>query len=151
MVTDLSVKKFIEMIGHDGSAEPYKDFPGLKAGFHEQECIEVLQQLGYSCTPIEIVPQMIPVPGVPVRPIWFPSTDNPEDGNRWRWVRHLRGTRGVITGARKRINDDKILGHAVAWDGMTIYDPQGKGLEYTLDQIDDYGFMPRVYWKVRAI
>lgn len=150
MAIHLSVKKFIEMIGHDGSVEPYEDFPNLKAGFHEQECIEVLQQLGYSCTPIEIVPQMIPAPGVPVRPIWFPlkqPTNRPEEWNWQRFVRHLVGTRGVITGVKRRINNDKMLGHAVAWDGM-VYDPQGKGFVYALEQMGDYGFMPRVYWKV---
>jgi len=153
MVIDLPVKKFIKMIGHDGSDEPYEDFPGLKAGFHEQECIEVLQQQGYSCTPIEIVPQMIAAPGAPVRPVWFPPSCSPslkKTGNWLRFTRHLEGTRGVITGAKKRINDDEIRGHAVAWDGI-IHDPQGKGFGYTLGQMDDYGFMPRVYWKVQGV
>jgi hypothetical protein len=150
MAIHLSVLKFIEMIGHDGSAEPYEDFPGLKAGFHEQECIEVLQWRGFSCTPIEIVPQMTPAPGVPVRPVWFPPGHSSEDGNRQRFICHLRESRGVITGMKKYINNDKMIGHSVAWDGM-IYDPQGKGFVYTLEQMGDYGFMPRVYWKVQEI
>lgn len=153
MVLNIPVKKFIRMIGHDGSDEPYELFPGQKAGFHEQECIEVLQRLGYACTVIEIVPQLMPGPGGPVRPIWFPSkklTGDPEDWNWERFIHHLKGTRGVITGAKKRIDSDEWLGHAVAWDGL-IHDSQGRGFTYPIEKAHDYGFTPRNYWKVQEI
>ncbi len=158
MVLDIPVKKFIEMIGHDGSAKPYEGYSDQIAGFHEQECIEVLQQLGYACTPIEIIPQIMPVPGGPIRPVWFlPErlTGDPEDVTllNWNWQRficHLKGTRGVITGAKKRIDSDEMLGHAVAWDGL-IHDPQGKGFTYTIEEAHNYGFIPRGYWKIQEI
>lgn len=153
MVLDISVEKFIRMIGHDGSDKPYEDYPGQKAGFHEQECIEVLQRLGYACTPIEIVPQLTPVVGGPLRPIWFfpeKLTGDPEDWNWQRFIRHLKGTRGVITGAKKRIDSSEMLGHAVAWDGL-VHDPQGRGFTYTIEEAHNYGFIPRGYWKIQEI
>lgn len=148
---NIPVSEFINMLGHDGSEEVYEELPGVKAGFHEQECIEVVQNLGYACTPIEIVPQMMPKPNGPVRPVWFRPeqlTADPEDWNWQRFKRHLEGTRGVITGAKKRINSDEIIGHAVAWYEQ-IYDPQGRGFIYPLNEMDDYGFLPRVYWKIQ--
>lgn len=155
MAINISVEKFIEKIGHDGSAKPYKEYPDHKAGFHEQECIEVLQQLGYACTPIEIVPQLMPVLGGPIRPIWFlPErlTGDPEDATllNWNWqrfIRHLEGSQGVITGTKKRINSKEALGHAVAWGGK-VYDPQGKGFIYAIEEASNYGFIPRGYWKI---
>jgi hypothetical protein len=153
MVLDLSVEEFIKMIGHDGSAEPYPAYPGQKAGFHEQECIEVVQQLGYACTPIEIVPQIMPMQGGPTRPIWFPMdrVDDPEGANWQRFLRHLDGSYGVLTGVRQRINSVKSLGHAVAWDGHGVYDPQGDGFLYNIDEASDFGFIPRNYWKIQEV
>jgi hypothetical protein len=152
MVLDLSVEEFTELIGHDGSAEPYVNLPGQKAGFHEQECIEVAQQLGYACTPIEIVPQMMPMPGGPVRPIWFPGTEEDREENNWRrFIRHLTNTYGVITGMRQRINNGGMVGHAVAWDGENIYDPQGVGFLYYINEASDFGFTPRTYWKIQEV
>jgi hypothetical protein len=164
MALHMPVKKLIEMIGHDGSEEPYRELPGQKAGFHEQECINVCQQLGYACTPIEIVPQMIPVSGGPVRSVWFlpegqsdwPGTlrgqliANLEDWNWRRFIQHLKDTRGVLTGEKKRIGSNVVVGHAVAWSGM-IYDSQGKGFIYSLENAHQYGFVPRTYWKIQEI
>ena len=151
MVLDLPVEEFIKMIGHDGSAEPYPAYPGQKAGFHEQECIEVVQQLGYACTPIEIVPQMMPMPGGPIRPIWFPGTDSDREENNWqRFKRHLTDTYGVITGLRQRASG-AVIGHAVAWDGKNIDDSQGEGSLYSLEEVSDFGFTPRVCWKIQEV
>lgn len=152
MVLDLSVEELIKMLGHDGSAEPYPAYPGQKAGFHEQECIEVAQQLGYACTPIEIVPQIMPMPGGPMRPIWFSTSDASfEEANWQRFIRHLNGSRGVLTGVKQHINSSKVLGHAVAWDGENIYDPQGDGFLYHIDEASDFGFTPRNYWKIQEV
>lgn len=147
MAIGIPVEKLIKMIGHDGSDEPYDELPGQKAGFHEQECIEVLQRLGYACTPIEIVPQMMPALRGPIRPIWFPLkqlTAAPEDWNWQRFIRHLKDTRGVITGVTKRANG--VIGHAVAWKGV-IYDP--RGYMYTIEEAGNYNFVPRTYWKIQ--
>lgn len=150
MALDIPVGEFIKMIGHDGSEQPYEDLPGQKAGFHEQECIEALQQLGYACTPIEIVPQMMPAPGGPIRPIWFPPIQFPTgpEGNWRRFIQHLKETRGVITGAKKYKN--KMIGHAVAWNNV-IYDPQGDGFIYAIEEAYNFSFTPRTYWKIQEV
>lgn len=151
MVLDISVEELVGLIGHDGSAEPYVNRPGQKAGFHEQECVEAAQLLGYACTPIEIVPQMMPVPGGPIRPIWFPGTESDREENNWRrFKRHLTNTYGVITGLKQRPNGE-MIGHAVAWNGRNIYDSQGDGCIYALGEAKDFSFTPRTYWKIQEV
>ncbi len=148
MVLDIPVREFIDRLGHDGSEKPYQERPDQEAGFHEQECIEVVQRLGYACTPIEIVPQMIAAPEcLYPRQIWF--SPGREEANWERFKGHLYNTRGVLTGLKKKINRADI-GHAVAWNGK-IYDSQGKGFIYSLANASDYGFAPRVYWKIQRI
>ena len=151
---DVPVREFMDDIGHDGSAEPY---PGLdtKAGFHEQECIDVLQRRGFACTPIEIVPQMIPCAGGPTRQIWFGGERpglSPEDCNWERFLSHLEGTCGVLTGILQRVKDGyKSVGHAVAWFDGTIHDSQGPGFTYSLEDAINYGLIPRAYWKIEEV
>ena len=138
----------IEQIGHDGSAEPYKD-KSLKAGFHEQECIEILQDLSYSCTPIEALPTITPaLDGHEVRPIYFGGG---VAGNWVRFLRHLDGACGVLTGTYTRPGEGNcVRGHAVAWDGVEIHDPIGPRI-YPLEDAHKYGFTPGCFWKVQDV
>jgi hypothetical protein len=153
MAIDIPVAEFIEDIGHDGGAEPYSSLD-TKAGFHEQECIDVLQRRGFACTPVEIVPQMVPFERGPARQIWFGGQRpglSPEDCNWERFLTHLQGTCGVLTGVKKKINSNSFIGHAVAWfDGM-IHDPQGSGYIYSIDDAPNYGYIPRAYWKIQEV
>lgn len=152
MAIDIPVVEFIDDIGHDGSDEPYSGLD-FKAGFHEQECIDVLQRRGFACTLIEIVPQIVPCEGGPARQIWFRERPGLtlEDGNWERFLSHLKRTCGVLTGVKKKINSDKFIGHAVAWfDGM-IHDPQGSGYIYSMDDAPNYGYIPRAYWKIQEV
>jgi hypothetical protein len=153
MAIDIPVAEFIEDIGHDGGAEPYPSLD-TKAGFHEQECIDVLQRRGFACTPVEIVPQMVPFDRGPARQIWFGGQRpglSPEDCNWERFLTHLQGTCGVLTGVKKKINSNSFIGHAVAWfDGM-IHDPQGSGYIYSIDDAPNYGYIPRAYWKIQEV
>jgi hypothetical protein len=155
MVIGLTPEEFIDRIGHDGSDEPYEKFPGIKAGFHQQECIEVLQQLGYACTPIEIVPQMMPFPNGPIRSIWFSPEKLTADSEDWNWQRlkrHLYCSSGVFTGIKRKANHE-MIGHAVAWNGWeaVIYDSQGPGYTYSINDAHNYGFTPQTFWKVQEI
>jgi hypothetical protein len=146
----------IEQIGHNGSAEPYKA-AGLKAGFHEQECIEVALGLGYTCTPIEAVPTISPYQhGGDARPVYFGEglSGNFEAGVSGNWVRllrHMVGTCGVLTGTYAKLTDPTcVRGHAVAWDGVTtqkIHDPIGPRC-YSFVEAAKYGFTPGCFWKV---
>jgi len=150
MVVNKPVVWFIRQIGHPGAEEPY-GVKGLKAGFHEQECIDVVQELGFSCTPIEIHPTISPHPdGKDARPIFF---GNNEAANWDRLLKHLYQTRGVLTGIyRKPSQPEKIIGHAVAWDNADrqVYDPN-QGRVYQLSEAYNYGFIPRCFWKVQKV
>lgn len=151
MVLDLEPRDVIRHIGHDGSDEPYKE-DGFKAGFHEQECIEVAQQLGFACTPIEAVPTISPhLAGRDARPIYF-GGDLPS--NWARFLRHLDGACGVLTGTYTLPGDPTPLrGHAVAWDGVTtqkIHDPMGPRC-YPFGSATKYGFTPGCFWKVQYV
>lgn len=144
---------FIGQIRHDGSEEPYRGFPGVKRGFHQQECIEVLQRLGYACTPIELVPQIQPLDG-PVRQIWFPGTGMQEQNNRDRFEQHLRGTRGVLTGVIAAGVHETGVGHAVAWFGAVRLIRDNRKAAPTIYAFEDagkYNFIPNTYWKVQRI
>jgi hypothetical protein len=135
MACGLPFASFIEALGHDGSGLPYKD-TAFRAGFHPQECIEVAQILGWACTPIELFPKITPN-YVEERIISF------KNGNWARFLRHLNlCTRGVIEGYSPRKN----LGHAVAWDGILIYDPRGR--TFSFSEHIQFDFIPRVLWKV---
>lgn len=146
MALDLATHDFIRLIGHDGRAEPYK-LPGLKAGFHEQECIEAAQSLGYACTPVEILPCITPnADGSETRCIYFGD----EDGNWARFLHHLHEADGVITGVYT--GGVQLRGHAVAWSHLErmIYDPKG-GRTYDLDGSKVNHFLPRCFWKIQKV
>jgi len=139
----------IRQIGHDGSSTPYKD-KEFRAGFHEQECIEVLQRFGYACTPIEAVPAISPTGSLDeYRLIYFGEDEMVSNIERFK--RHLEGSCGVLTGVY--IRGAKTVGHAVAWDGaeQQIYDPNLGGRVYPFEDASKFGFTPRCYWKVQYV
>ncbi len=149
-----SASWFMGQIGHDGSEEPYHNLLGVKQGFHQQECIEVLQKLGYSCTPIELVPQIQPSVGGPIRQIWFPGGGMQEQNNRDRFAWHLRGTQGVLTGVVMQGNNQPALGHAVAWFGTVRLIRDNRRdipTTYAFEDASKYNFIPNTYWKVQRI
>lgn len=148
MVIDKTPEWMIEQIGHDGSDEPYQA-PWLKAGFHEQECVEVVQLLGYACTPIEALPTIAPaLDGREVRPVYFGGAPV---GNWERFLRHLSGTCGVLTGTYTKPGEPNcVRGHAVAWDGSMVHDPIGPRC-YPFEEAAKYGFTPGCFWKVQDV
>lgn len=144
MALDRPVTWFIAQIGHPGGEEPY-DVPGLKAGFHEQECIEVVQGMGFACTPIELGPTISPYSdGRKARPIYFGLGI---DDNWHRLLTHMKEARGVITG----VYAPKKMGHAVAWSQDMIYDSNHGGQIYLLTEAYNHGFIPRCFWKIQRV
>jgi hypothetical protein len=140
MACDVPWIVFLTMIGHNGDACPYSD-PSIRVGFHVQECIEVAQKMGWSCTPIELFPVSTPGNGEEFT-IFFGGPD----GNWARFLQHLGSCKaGVIEGCCKR-KDGGEVGHAVAWDGTHIYDPKGK--IYSFSEHEENNFYPRVLWKL---
>ncbi len=148
MVIGQTPEWLIEQIGHDGSEEPYAD-KSFKAGFHEQECIEVLEGLNYACTPIEILPRISPhVDGHDARTLYFGTG---EQGNWDRLLHHLKQADGVLTGLYS--NQRGQVGHAAAWDcdTETVYDPIAGGRLYSLTEADDNIFTLGCFWKVQDV
>lgn len=121
MVLDVSVEEIIKQIGHDGSEKPYPNSE-WRAGFHIQECIDVVFSMGYSVTMIEANPQLIPsltwsgTPRVVQMPGWKSNEERLQD--------YLHYFDGVRCGYLKSTK----VGHAVAWESLNkrVYDPRGK-------------------------
>jgi hypothetical protein len=150
MAINKPVTWFIEQIGHPGAEEPY-GVKGLKAGFHEQECIEVLQRMNLTCTPIELFPTISPYADRhDAKPIFFGMG---ESDNYARLLSHMEKDRGILTGVYKRPNKTpELIGHATAWDhmGKLIYDPI-MGRSYPFTKCRDYRFHPRCFWKIQRV
>ncbi|MHC4301839.1 MAG: hypothetical protein ACYS7Y_31620 [Planctomycetota bacterium] len=150
MAVDKPVTWFIAQIGHPGAEEPY-DVKGLKAGFHEQECIEVVQGMGFACTPIELVPTISPyTDGRSSRPIYFGLG---VDDNYHRMFKHMEGVNGVVTGVYVPAPPKKQIGHAVAWDGLKkmVYDSNHGGQVYPVTGMFNHHFIPRCFWKIQRV
>ena len=150
MAVNKPVTWFIQEIGHPGAEEPY-GVKGLKAGFHEQECIEVIQRMGLTCTPIELYPTISPHPdGSDAKPIFFGMG---ESDNWERMLRHMNEDTGVFTGIYKRPKKKpEFIGHATAWDceKKLIYDPI-MGRTFPFIHMRDYNFYPRCFWKIQRV
>jgi hypothetical protein len=116
------VENLIKSIGHDGSEIVWPRYfePMRRRGFHIQEIIHVLYQLGTTVTAIEAYSRLAPTESVQPRLI-----DNTEI-----FERIVRTTRGVLTGNTAR------CGHAVAFDGGIICDP--RGYVYRFDDNSDF-------------
>jgi hypothetical protein len=137
MVIGMPVSEFIELVGHDGSTEPWD---GYKIGFHEQECIDIADSLGWYCTPIQRYPTIIPCAVPPMEPV----TIHFSIGNELRFANHLN-TNGVFLGGILNTG----IGHAVAWDSenQLIYDP--RGMVFALKQCRERNYYFQSFWKIR--
>lgn len=121
MVLDITYERMIELVGHDGSEIIYKKYeePICRRSFHIQEMIDVCIFHDYSITQIEKSSTLVNKYGKEYA-IDFPLT---------RLKRYLLDYTGVLVGTGH-------LGtpHAVAWDGVYIYDPNGT--KYPLDHFN---------------
>jgi len=140
----IPVANLIDKIGHTESH-----------GFHVQECIEVAVNLGFACTPIELVPQALLTPTSQPRAVWFPqyklSSDlsldwGDKSGNVLRLYTHMRGNEGVLTG-----QVTSGIGHAVNWHNNEIWDTRERGFAYKFGECDANGFHPQCFWKVQKV
>lgn len=140
MALGISLEEMIRYIGHDGSKHVFENSK-YPLGFHIQECIDVADTLGYSCTPIDFRFASTPSP---VSSEIYEYTHGPA-----RIMQYLNRTaRGVIEARLVRLNGTQI-GHAVAWIDQKIYDPQGKGFIYELDMHPGYGLLPLRLWRLQ--
>ena len=140
MALDVSVATLEQMIGHNGSDVLYPEVPDPfgRRGFHVQELIHVAWALGWSVTPYELLPSL--QHALPRQRIKI-EIDRP-GGNWQQFERMLRSTRGVVTGA------GRYSGHAIAYDGPTIFDPDGWTYEYSDKNCRERGFHTQCLWMV---
>lgn len=121
MCLDVHPDVLIQMIGHDGlemvteAEEPY-----CFRGFAIPELVDVSIELGFAATLIEPFPMVY---NGDVEVAVFPRDKAP-----FRFWNHInRAPRGILLG-----EGNNGVPHAVAWNGRTIFDPNGR--EYSLEE-----------------
>lgn len=138
MVLEMSLERMLDRIGHDGSEIIYPDLPEprCRRSFHVQECLQVLDALGYAATAFDAIGMLV-TDDVHQTEISF-ATD---------FENHLQTSNGVIMGQGCHNR------HAVAIADKMIYDPNG--YEYDWDSLIDHinrgVFIPQTFYKVKEI
>lgn len=125
MVLDSAPETLIHEIGHDGMVVTWPELraPQCYNGFHPQEIIDCAWRRGYAMMVIETESFSGPENSNPIR-------ITPKDTNRLQAYMALPG---IIIGTNICGH-----GHAVAWDGKKVYDPNG--LIYPLNEFKIYEF-----------
>lgn len=138
MALDVPVTAFFDLVGHNGGDIVNDSLPDplCRAGIHVQEAISASWKLGYTATPIELFPVAKPLPESPSRIIEFC------DGNWKRFVKHIRGGRGVIE------CHGRYCGHAVAFDKGRIYDPDGGEFDYSQEACEKRNLITHRLWRL---
>jgi len=131
MVMDCSLQGLEKLIGHDGSEiiNPTLNPPLNRKGFHMQEIIDAAFKIGYSLTPVEASP--VQTATGHDRYTIFRGT-----AAKKRLNDYLINFRGIIVGPKPN-----NVWHAVAWDGLNVYDPIGK-----IYPLDDIKINIKLFW-----
>lgn len=149
MAMDIPVEQFFRIAGHDGGEII---FPGLpepqrRRGFHIYEAVWVAIQLGYSATPLELLPVIIPSRlAVGTTSTAIAYTPFGVEENHSVFASLIASSRGVLEGMTAREN-----WHAVAYDAGIILDPDGPVYSYTKDECEKRGFYHSRLWQVRRV
>ena len=116
MVWGCTFAEVVEELGHDGTALEFPDsaFPGR--GIHAQEVMDIAYRRGYAMTIIQLFPVHGPADGKGSRLAWK------EADCLLRLKMYLCSHNSVLIGRNDMGNT-----HAVAWDGLQVYDP-AKGI-----------------------
>ncbi len=132
MALDTDCDTLIAMIGHDGSeiVLPALSEPARRRSFHMQEIIDCAIKLGFSVTPIEVLPY-----STPDGKLEFQVNLR----NEMRFHSHVYGSEGILTGRAKK------LYHAVYWDGEIIHDPNG-----IVYRLNDCKIDIQCFWKIKS-
>jgi len=136
---DIPFEDFVSKIGHDGSEQVYKDLK-FRRGFHIQECIDIAEGMGITCTPIEHHYASTPT-GLET------YTIGTIEEQAFRFRNYLDMTaHGVLTGIR--LNKKKqSIGHACAWVDQRVHDARFApyGFEDRLSKC----FLVNTLWRLR--
>ena len=133
MACDRDLDSLLLELGHNGSEIIWPTLPEplCRRGFHIQELIYVVYHLGHCVMPFEARPCSTNQGHGSLYEI--PFNQDPQQ----RLMAIMQGVYGVITGTT--LNGQP---HAVAWDGVKIFDPAG--IKYGLDN-----FILDTFWLVR--
>lgn len=140
MALNTSLDHFFQLVGHDGSEVIFDGLssPHNSRGIHLQEAIDVALLLGFSCTPIELMPASFTVPDGPTRQLLFPG------GNWPRFARYLRGNSGVAECTTR-----SGRGHAVAFEAGVIHDPDHlTPFTWSREEMEARGYFTQRLWLV---
>ncbi len=131
MALDITLAEVLAGVGHDGSAIawPQLDDPERRRAFHIQEMIFLAHRLGYSVTPFEVLPNLLPGcrGGLGLNTVII----------EYDFESVIRGSSGILTGEGKW-----GYRHAVAWSGKEVYDPNGTN--YPIEE-----FAIETFWLIR--
>lgn len=130
MALGISFSEMIARIGHDGSEIIWPELPEpqRRRTFHIQECLAVCLRLGLGTVEIQMGPCLTPDGKVVY------EVPCPVDFRKLMSI-----SIGVMLGRGRQ------MGHAVAWDGKSIYDPAG--WIYDIDR-DSAIFSPSSYFLI---
>lgn len=139
MATDTDIKLFHYILGHTGEeiAFPELPEPQCRVGIHIMEAIYAAWRLGYSSTPMELMPAVQGNGISTKRHIHYGNVH--ETKSNWTLFNEVAETRsGVIEYQTIRGN-----WHAVTFDHGGILDPDGREYEFTPEECERRGL--RIY------
>ena len=129
MALNMTLKRFIEAIGHAGSEIVFPDLLEqlCRKGFPYPECIRVCLLLNLSATPVDFKPRCGP------------------DKDHWYELDHTAFANGML-GKHQGIIEGSGTKHphTVAWDGKKIYDSS-----IGIYDFENPYFKPEMFWIVK--
>ena len=117
MILDEEPATLVAEIGHDGTANQWPEMPHPRnlRGFHIQELQDCCLNRGLCLYPVESLP--VSAPSHTEGTLCHPYTCNKA---ATRFMLAIENRRAILIG-----RPPSGPGHAVAWDGHMIYDPNG--------------------------
>lgn len=118
MVLGIPAEQLLAIVGHRGEKVAWPDLPGYhsRVGIHIQEIQDVYRVLGFALAEIQIAPCTVPRTGSAYPHILWPAARCEDRFKTW-----IKNREAILTGVMPN-----GVGHAVAWDGSSIYDPLGR-------------------------
>jgi hypothetical protein len=144
MALDVPVENLIEYFGHDGTDICSTD-KRFRRGFHIQECIEYCLVNGFSCTEIQLAFASVPFVGSNDLYTPYETAYYLERFDKWL----ANTSQGVLTGLIQHPGIADHVGHAVAWDGSSIYD--SRGYIYPFKSAMNYSYHPQTLWIINKL
>lgn len=146
MALDITTARFEELAGHNGGEIVFHELPEprRRRGFHTCEAVRVAMILGYSASPIELMPQ---IAGPPLPQLVRCFYDGRDESCNWNLFSELIAyTRGVIECMTRAGNF-----HAVAYEKGRIFDPDGREFDYSREACESRGLFTTRLWRIEKV